>query len=63
MLGLKANVALQERWAERELADLRADTVKGIAYTFSKEGEAGVVRLLVEAGVAPASALALRKVA
>ena len=55
--------AVQDAAAMRELADLRSDTVKGIRHTFSQEGETGVVRLLVEAGVTPASALALRKVA
>ena len=62
MLGLQENIALQERAATRELLELRADTVRGLKFTFGQEGEHGIIRLLVEAGIAPASALALRPV-
>ena len=62
MLGLQELRAANERAAERELAQLRADTVRGLRWVFSGEGESGVVRLLVEAGIVPASALALRPV-
>ena len=53
----------QDRAAMRELTELRADTVKGLRFTFGQEGESGIVRLMVEAGIVAPEAAALRKVA
>lgn len=55
--------AVQDAAAMRELTELRADTVKGLRFTFELEGETGVVRLLIEAGIVAPEASALRKVA
>ncbi len=60
--NVKALQARNDRAAEAELSELRIDTVRGLRFTFGQEGETGIVRLLVEAGIAPASALALRPV-
>ena len=53
---------VQDRAAMRELIELRADTVRGLVFTFGQEGESGIVRLLIEAGIVAESASALRKV-
>ena len=55
--------AVQDRAAMRELTELRADTVKGLRFTFDQEGETGIVRLLIEAGIVAPEASALRRVA
>jgi len=61
--SVQALQARNDRAAERELADLRLDTVKGLRFTFGQEGESGIVRLLIEAGIVAPSAASLRKVA
>lgn len=43
--------AKNERAAARELAELRADTVKGLRFAFEREGITGVTALLIEADV------------
>ena len=60
-IGFAPN-AMQDRAARNELTDLRADTVRGLRFTFGQEGESGIVRLLIEAGIVAESASALRKV-
>ena len=55
--------AVQDAAAMRELTDLRSDTVKGLKFTFGQEGENGIVRLLIEAGIVAPEAAALRRVA
>jgi hypothetical protein len=54
---------MNDRAAEKELSELRTDTVRGLRYEHSKGGTHAVIRLLVEAGCLPASAETLRKVA
>jgi hypothetical protein len=48
---VKALRARNDRAAARELAELRADTVKGLKYALSQGGVDGVLALLTEAGV------------
>ena len=55
--------AKQDRAAMQELTALRADTVQGLRFTFGQEGETGIIRLLIEAGIVAPEASALRKVA
>lgn len=62
MLGLSELRIANARQAERELAQLRADTIRGLRYEHAQAGDTGVVRLMVEAGIVPASAMALRPV-
>lgn len=63
MHGLRDLIAMNDRAAEKELSELRTDTVRGLRYEHSKGGTHAVIRLLVEAGCLPASAETLRKVA
>ncbi|KKN84387.1 hypothetical protein LCGC14_0288490 [marine sediment metagenome] len=51
MRGLAEIQADNERAATRELAELRADTVKGLRRAFDLHGIEGVARLLGEAGI------------
>ena len=51
MQGLEELKAENERAEARELAELRADTVKGLRWAYETAGIKGVEALLSEAGV------------
>jgi hypothetical protein len=51
MQGLEQLKADNYRAAARELADLRADTLKGLAYAYQTRGVTGVLDLLTDAEV------------
>lgn len=49
MQGLAELRAANERAAERELAQLRSDTIRGLRYVYRQEGVDGVAVLMAEA--------------
>lgn len=63
MRSIQDTIALNERAAARELADMRADAIKLIRSLHKQGGTTAVVRLLIDAGIVPPEAATLRKVA
>lgn len=51
MLGLEENKRMQERAANRELAQDREDAIKTLKYTYAERSVEGVMDLLRDAGL------------